>query len=300
MREQENPFIRSLSFLLVGVLSILIAFPMFMAIRKDLPETGWSFQGEQWIMFVFLLVFSLLLLKLLRQFILIILILVFGLLSYGSFSGRYGFKDLAGDYKSLLYALKFEPRQVNPGFRDKSDFKHKQDIQAATRNTSQEVREFAVSAVNANFREEQNEHARYRVLIQCFAVFKKINQNWNYVNDPAGREYFATPAESVRLLAGDCDDHAILMAACVKAIGGTARFVHTSTHLYPEILIGNNYDLEQVNYLVKKILFPKESIGQLIHYHRDESGRAWLNMDYTASYPGGRFYAEPVVGVFYP
>ena len=86
------------------------------------------------------------------------------------------------------------------------------------------------------------------------------------------------------------------MAAAVKSIGGTPRLIHTGGHIYPEILIGNKADLETVNYLIKNILFEKESKGKNLHYHIDERGQIWMNLDYTASYPGGRFMSEEILG----
>ena len=299
-RVSEHPSVKSFSFLLIGFLSLHIAFPLFMSIRRELPNINWPYHTDQLLMFGFLIVLSLLFLRLFRPVILIIFIVTLSLLTYGSVSGYYGFKELAGDYKAMLYTLKFEPQHEQSGFPDDSGFEYKEEILTATNDTCREVRAFAVNATNTYFKEEQITNSRYRILVQCFAVFKKINNNWNYVNDPSSREYFAKAGESVKLLAGDCDDHAIAMVAAIRAIGGAARFVHTINHLYPEILIGNNYDLEHINYLIKKILFPAESAGQVIHYHKDETGRIWLNLDYTASYPGGRFFAEPVLGIIYP
>jgi transglutaminase-like putative cysteine protease len=126
-------------------------------------------------------------------------------------------------------------------------------------------------------------------------VFKEINNNWNYVSDPKGREYIASASESVKYLSGDCDDHSILMAACIRSIGGIPRLIHTDGHIYPEILIGNKVDLETINYLVKKVLFPDESKGKSLHYHIDERGNIWLNLDYTAKYPGGPFMNEEIL-----
>jgi transglutaminase-like putative cysteine protease len=68
-----------------------------------------------------------------------------------------------------------------------------------------------------------------------------------------------TASESLSYFSGDCDDHSILMAASVRAIGGTPRLIHTKGHIYPEILIGTLNDLETVNYLIKNVLFEKES-----------------------------------------
>lgn len=95
---------------------------------------------------------------------------------------------------------------------------------------------------------------------------------------------------------GDCDDHSILMAACVRAIGGTPRLIHTKGHIYPEILIGSMEDLEKVNYLIKNELFPRESANKQLHYHIDERGQVWMNLDYTAKYPGGPFLFEEILG----
>ena len=140
------------------------------------------------------------------------------------------------------------------------------------------------------------EYGDYRTIIQCFAVFKEINSRWNYVSDPKGKDYIATASESLRYLSGDCDDHSILMAACIKSIGGIPRLIHTDGHIYPEILIGSRKDFEAINYLIKKELFVKESKGQIIHYHIDERNQIWLNLDYTAHYPGGPFMHEAILG----
>ena len=125
---------------------------------------------------------------------------------------------------------------------------------------------------------------------------KKSTSRWNYVSDPKAHDYIATATESLLYFSGDCDDHSILMAASIKSIGGTPRLIHTTGHIYPEILIGTEADLEKVNYLIKNILFPKESANQKLHYHVDERGQIWMNLDYTAQYPGGPFLSEEILG----
>ena len=87
------------------------------------------------------------------------------------------------------------------------------------------------------------------------------------------------------------------MAACIRSIGGTPRLVHTDGHIYPEILIGNQTDLETINFLIKNELFSLESKNQSIHYHIDERNQIWLNLDYTAKYPGGPFMSEEILGI---
>jgi hypothetical protein len=71
------------------------------------------------------------------------------------------------------------------------------------------------------------------------------------------------------------------MAASVRAIGGTPRLIHTKGHIYPEILIGTLNDLETVNYLIKNVLFEKES-------YKSNCTIILMNvvvwLDYTAKY----------------
>ena len=86
------------------------------------------------------------------------------------------------------------------------------------------------------------------------------------------------------------------MAACIKAIGGSPRLIHTGGHIYPEMLIGTKKDLETAVFLIKEVLFVNETKNKDIHYHIDERGNIWLNLDYTATYPGGPFMSEEILG----
>ena len=85
------------------------------------------------------------------------------------------------------------------------------------------------------------------------------------------------------------------MAACVKSIGGTPRLIYTNGHIYPEILIGSLNDLETINYLIRNKMFVRESQNKSLHYHLDERGQVWLNLDYTATYPGGPFMNKEIL-----
>ena len=48
--------------------------------------------------------------------------------------------------------------------------------------------------------------------------------------------------------------------------------------------------------MIKKELFVTETKGKELHYHIDERGQIWLNLDYTARYPGGPFMREEILG----
>ena len=174
-------------------------------------------------------------------------------------------------------------------------FPNKSKVLKAIEFDNSKVRNFAIRASLKNFKNVKS-YPGYQSIIQSFAVFKEINTNWNYISDPKGQDYIASATESLQYLSGDCDDHSILMAACIRSIGGTPRLIHTDGHIYPEILIGNKTDLETINYLIKKVLFVKESKGKPINYHIDERGQVWMNLDYTAKFPGGPFMSEEILG----
>ena len=89
------------------------------------------------------------------------------------------------------------------------------------------------------------------------------------------------------------------MCACFKAIGGVPRIVRNPLHLYPELLIGKTIDLNRINYLIKHDLFPVESKDKTVKCHTDGLGQIWMNMDYSASYPGGPFLHKEIDGILY-
>lgn len=283
--------------LLVGFLSFFLAFPLFIIAHKQLPELDWGYNLDRILLFVVIILLLLLILRLFRFIIVIGVLAAIAWLTYGSTTGQYGFYDLYGDYRAMIYTMKDDPNPMGIIFNRGSSFPHQSEFLTAMDDNNPVVRDFALSAINENFKAEQQKYYEYRTIIQCFAIFKKINSNWNYVNDSRSREYFAKASESVKQMAGDCDDHSILMVAAIQSVGGEPRLIHTTGHVYPEILIGNKNDLEQVNYLIKKRLFTAESGDQKINYHEDKQGRIWLNLDYTAKYPGGPFMAEKVLGV---
>ena len=195
----------------------------------------------------------------------------------------------------MMYSISDNPNPQDVIISKLLPFPNKSKVLNAIEFENPKVRNFAIMAVNKNLKKIKG-YGQYRTLIQCFAVFKEINSRWNYVSDPKGTEYIALASESLLYFSGDCDDHSILMAACVRSIGGTPRLIHTGGHIYPEILIGAKSDLESINYLIKKVLFSEESKGKQLHYHIDEHGQVWLNLDYTAKYPGGPFMHEEILG----
>jgi len=79
------------------------------------------------------------------------------------------------------------------------------------------------------------------------ALYGFVKSRIRFVNDPLGVETVQEPAVTLRLGAGDCDDHSALMAALARAIGVPARFVVIGAdpehfrHIYPELNIAGKW-----------------------------------------------------------
>lgn len=280
---------------IIFVLNLLITIPVFIIIHQNIVDPNWYFSSDRILLFLLLLTINQLILRALRTVIIICIFLYLIILVYGSIFGNYGFSTVAEDYRSMMYSMADDPNPQDIFISKLLPFPNKNKILQAIDFDNPKVRNFALSATIKNFKNTKGFH-QFRTTIQCLAVFREINKRWNYVNDPKGQEYIAKASESLQHFSGDCDDHAILMSASVRAIGGTPRIINTGNHLYPEILIGSKSDFESIAYLIKEVLFKKESKNKKINYHIDENGKIWLNLDYTAKYPGGPFLSEEILG----
>jgi len=281
--------------IIIFALNILISIPVFIIIHQNIIDPGWPLHIDRILIFVALVAVLQLLLHRLRPVLIICISLYLIILLYGSLFGNYGFSTVYEDYQAMIYTMSEDPNPQDIILSKLLPFPNKGQITDAVDYSNPQVRNFAVGSAIKYFREFKSQDKERR-MIQCFSIFKDIRNRWNYVNDPAGREYIAYASESLLHFSGDCDDHAILMAACIRAVGGTPRLIHTGEHLYPEMLVGTRTDLERANYLIKEKLFVQESRGKEIHYHVDEHGQVWLNLDYTAVYPGGPFMSEEILG----
>jgi hypothetical protein len=124
-------------------------------------------------------------------------------------------------------------------------------------------------------------------ILKSFSIFNKIsNPNWNYIHDPENRELFRPVSETIKTNSGDCDDYAICLAACMKYCGACVRIVRADGHLYPQLLVGKLADKRKVTQAIRSI-FPSARM-HTIHFS-EENDKLWLNMDYTANHPGGKF-----------
>lgn len=286
------------STLLVSIIAKLTTIPVFITIYRALPILDWPFYLDKILLYLLVFILFEWILLRLKKIIIPAASIIFILLTIGTFTGHYSHKQLISDYTALFYNSLYKPIPNKIDFDLIKPFPNERSYRKAMNYTSPIVRQFAVQSVNKHFRNLQKPPNRN--IVQCFAIFKEIKSRWNYINDPKSREYYARASESAILMGGDCDDYSILMASCIQSIGGISRLVLTTQHVYPEILIGNHHDLERMTLLIGRDLFPTENKQKSLHYHIDADGKIWLNMDYTANYPGGPFMAEPVLGLLYP
>jgi len=136
---------------------------------------------------------------------------------------------------------------------------------------------------------------------QICSIYEYIRGEWRYVSDPSGQEYFAYASESIENgLVGDCDDFAILMAATIEAIGGGSRVILASgpegAHAYAEVYVGP----EEAELTQKILQDLANKYYTRINYQVDSGGRVWLNLDWTATHPGGPFFEGTIVDRIYP
>lgn len=286
---------KPLDTIIIFVLNILLTVPIFIIFHQNIIDPNWPFQLDRILLFIGILIVLQLLLRLLKTFLILCIIGYFIFLFWGTLFGGYSLSAVYEDYRAIIYSMAEDPNPQDIIIAKLLPFPNKNKIINAVEYNNPKVRNYALLATTKHFTNIRG-HNEYRQIIQCFAIFKEVRNNWNYVNDPKGREYIATASESLIHFSGDCDDHAILMSALIRAIGGTPRIIHTKEHLYPEMLIGTKADLDNIIYLIKEVLFKDESLGKEIHYHIDERGQVWLNLDYTARYPGGPFMSKEILG----
>lgn len=170
-----------------------------------------------------------------------------------------------------------------------------QRIQQKVDYANPEVRMFAVRNSLLYF---DDYYSKYGQICRQFSLIRFIKENFKYVKDPAGMDYFASPVESLELMAGDCDDHSILMASALEAIGAKVRIIWAPGHVYPELFCGDQNSFDRYVSAVYA-LFNDEIGDKRIYYRLDKDGDYWMNIDYTDRYPGSKYYSEEVQSIIY-
>ena len=275
--------------------SLLVAFPLFLLLTKVVPDLDWVINLDRILLFILTFIAVYFIAHSFKFITTIGLLAGIGFLTYGSFAtgDHYGWKNAVFDYASLInslnrdddrgvYVLDFLVNENEKKIREACDYAN--------------VRSFALMIIDENedFKEKAHDYYQYRNFIQSCAICKYVNENWTYVDDPKDEEYFAKASETIQSTKGgkfygDCDDHAILLASLIKAIGGETRIAISEGHAYPEIRIDKS-DFANIKYLIKNILYRDQNIDVPYYHYSDND--IWLNMDYTGNYPGTKFLKD--------
>ncbi|MDX5421812.1 MAG: transglutaminase [Hymenobacteraceae bacterium] len=278
----------------VRFIQIIIVFPMAVLFSFYIPPYG-SMNYELHFLLCLILATSLsvIITKVSRKLIVLMFFAILGMFGFNSTFKNQTFEGIYDDYNAMLVNMTSNPHKVSYFKPVRGTFFQNQRVKSAMQPTHPKVRAYAVENSTRYFHDEY--YRKFGKVTRYFSLFKHIRLNWKYVNDPLGMDYYSPPTESMGLMAGDCDDYAILMASSIMSIGGEARVVISPSHMYTEVKVGTVEDLDKISYAVRT-LFPDEVAGGKIHFH-ETGGDLWINFDYTAAYPGGPFLEPELYSV---
>lgn len=306
---------------IVLIVGALITFLVFPYVRSLIPALDWWLNIDRFLEFGVLYFLIVAVLSTVEWLVYIVVAISLVILTVGTIKeDGYGFKEVANDYLVMYHNIKSKT-DYSPNFPQKRRNKYVsvmdtsiiysfffEDLQTSFKNAvnyrDSVVRNYAVrQTTNSPFREcaQEQRDEKMKRIVHAFAVFKSVESQWNYVFDPRGKNYLAKASETIQncsnnMFCGDCDDHAITLSACMMAVGAKARIVLAKKHAYPELFIGSRENAEKANYLIEKLFEEEIKSNEALHgssrefcFHTDDKGNYWLNMDYTAPYPGGHF-----------
>ncbi|MEX1190493.1 MAG: transglutaminase domain-containing protein [Brumimicrobium sp.] len=310
MSDLKRYRIDSMNMLFVGIITVVLCFPLFLLLYRYMPSLVLPF-GEEGFridhILLFLMLFFLLFFIIKRFQIFFIAFSIIALISVTilNFAGVYTLENLYNDYNKILYNLGDDSLEKH-FFIKNEKFTKEEQLRSAIDYNNPIVVQFARNIATTNFQEYKGLIRDTRV-IQYFSIFKEIKARWVYVYDPKGEDYYSKASENINSLThnnrfkGDCDDYSILVAACIRAIGGEVRLIRTRItqpngtsigHMYPEVKIGDKKELDNIAHLIKTVLFPNEVGDNPIRYYQDSKGYVWLNFDYNDDFPGGRYQSD--------
>lgn len=166
--------------------------------------------------------------------------------------------------------------------------------------TNPTTRDFALSLIDKSNSGSGNFN-------QVCDMWDHIYNEWTYVHDTTGSEYFSSASETINVdLKGDCDDFAILVGSVIQATGSNSRIIAAqgadgkSGHAYSEICVGNEESLQNV---VDCICYRYncEYVYYTVEINNNGDPVYWVNLDWQSNHPGGEYYRDTgVVKAYYP
>lgn len=282
------------------LLAVVLVIPLAPMLNRLIPEMMiGGFNADLFTAILLSLVIVRLILWLCKP-LLIPASLLFGILILANtFNQRYTVSSVVKEYKQLV-AYNWDNRTrkekglyiVKPSLFDTEVERAVKGMKHQILLNDSAIRNFAVKESIAYFSDKYGE---YGLTARYLSLFKYINNHFHYVPDPKKTEYYATPMETIENgIAGDCDDHTILMISALGAIGAKTRMVLTEDHVYPELYCANKKEFLQMQSAIID-LFQKDQPHGL--FYREENSAYWINLDYSAPYPGGPYTNEKAYAV---
>jgi transglutaminase-like putative cysteine protease len=77
-------------------------------------------------------------------------------------------------------------------------------------------------------------------ILQIAETYRWVRANIEYLIDANG-DYWQSAKETLSLGTGDCEDHAILMASIIGALGGNARVNLIDQHAFATVYVASGY-----------------------------------------------------------
>jgi len=169
-------------------------------------------------------------------------------------------------------------------------------VTAACDYTNPTTREFAMDAA------KPSPSGTLSITQICNIFDAIILPHWTYFHDPYRTrmgDSVTAASDSIKIgLRGDCDDFAVLMAACIRAIGGACRVViandESGGHAFAEVYVGGAVSARKVfGYIMGRY--------GMFHVFLDFDGAGWwLSLDWSGTpptwadaYPGRNPLIEP-------
>ncbi|HQX03695.1 MAG TPA: transglutaminase, partial [Flavobacterium sp.] len=131
---------------LIFVLNILIAIPLFIIVHQNLIDPDWPFDIDRILMGVVIISLIQLILRLIRTLLIIGIGVYLITLIYGTVFGGYGFQKVFQDYGYMVYSMTDDPNPQDIVISKLLPFPNKSDIIKAIDFNNPRVRNFALTA----------------------------------------------------------------------------------------------------------------------------------------------------------
>lgn len=126
-------------------------------------------------------------------------------------------------------------------------------------------------------------------MFKIIAIANWVSENIRYISDPYKLEYIASPEETLRVKAGDCDDFAVLLASMYRAVGvrSAVGLIDTegrgADHATALVALERT-ELDEFKRALEKysVIFGYKTWGCVSYFNRD--GVIWVIVDPPMSY----------------